>query len=129
MEKNDLYIPTNVSDSNDIISGFGMKELAITGAGAGFALMLAIILYSSSKNIVTAVLLPFTVIAVIIVCVRRDKYSESVIDKLRFIWIYYRSQKRYKYQYYDYISEMMEKDNDNNGCERSRADGKGMGKC
>lgn len=107
MNEKPLYIPTNVPDNNDLISGFGTKELAITGIGVAVAVTVAVFLFGVTGNIVNAILIPFGGVAVLVVCIRRDQFSESLIDKLRYVWIYYHAQRVYQYQYYDYIEEMM----------------------
>lgn len=112
MNKKELYIPTNVPDNNDIISGFGIKEIIIAGIGTAASVVFAVLVYIISSDIVASVLLPFAAIAILIVFIRRDQCSESIIDKLKFVWYYMKSQKRYGYQYYDYIEENLRKQND-----------------
>lgn len=112
MNKKELYIPTNVPDNNDFVSGFGIKEISIIGIGTASSVAFAVFIYMLTKDIVASVLLPFAAIAILIVFIRRDQCSESIIDKLKFVWYYIKSQKRYGYQYYDYIEENLRKQND-----------------
>lgn len=107
MSDKPLYIPTNTPDNNDIITGFGVKELSITGVGLAVAVIIAIMLYGFTQNIMTAILLPAGGVVVLVVCIWRDVYDESLIDKLMYVWRYYQAQKCYKYEYYDYIEEMI----------------------
>lgn len=102
-EKKPLYIPQPTPDNDDVITGFGIKELTIIGIGIVTGIILAVMLYKAAGDIVTAILVPFAGVALLIVCIRRDQYSESLIDKLMFVWKYYKSQKRFMYEYYDFI--------------------------
>lgn len=110
-----LYIPTRVADDEDIISGIGVKEIVIIGCGAGIALVLAIIIIASGGGVVKGILIPFALVAVLVVCIRRDQCSESLVDKLKFVWVFSQAQKKYEYLYFDFLEDMikrMEKEND-----------------
>lgn len=101
MNKKDLYIPVNVVERNDIVSGFGKTELMITVISFLIAVCIGIWIIVSSEKIATAIFLGAMLIAVTIFLIRRDKFDESVIDKLFIIKKYYKSQKRYIYHYHN----------------------------
>lgn len=97
--KKELYIPLNVVETQDLISGIGGKEIGFIGASLVVGIILAIIIFSSSGNMVTAVMTGGILVSVTVLLVKRDRFNESMIDKLRFIREYAKSQKRYPYNY------------------------------
>lgn len=101
MEQKELYFPANVIDRNDFISGFGGKELMATLIAFGTAIAAIVICFLSTGNMFLSVFVGIVIVAVTIILVRRDKFDESVIDKVRYIILYYRSQKRFVYDYYN----------------------------
>lgn len=117
MEQKELYFPVNVIDRDDFITGFGAKEMAIAGIAFGVAVTAAISLYLSTGNMFMALFSGLVILIVTIVMIRRDKYDESLIDKFGYLILYYQSQKRYLYCYYNiyegrYCSEKTEKEAD-----------------
>lgn len=102
-KKNDekLYMPVNVPDSEDYVAGIGKKELAIIGICLAVAVVMAIIIYTASGDEVVALAAAGIFIALVILCVRRDPYQESLIDKLKIVIAYYRAQKQYVYSYFN----------------------------
>lgn len=102
MAKNkELYIPVNVPESEDFISGFGNKELAITTITFFVAIVLAIITYVSTDSVFKAVFIAAVLLAVVIIAIKRDKYDESIIDKIKLVNKYRKSQKKFVYEFYN----------------------------
>lgn len=99
--KKDLYIPLNVVESQDVISGIGAKEIGYIGGALLAGVILAVLIYSFSGSMVLAVLIGGTLVALTVMLVRRDKFNESMIDKLRFVKIYLKAQKKFEYQYHN----------------------------
>lgn len=102
-KKNDekLYMPVNVPDSEDYVAGIGNKELAIIGICLAVAVVMAIIIYTASGDEVVALAAAGIFIALVILCVRRDPFNESLINKLKIVIAYYRAQKQYVYSYFN----------------------------
>lgn len=100
-KKKELYIPLNVIESQDLISGIGRKEVSYIGAALLIGVILAVIIFSSSGNMVAAVMTAGILVSITVLMVRRDQFNESMVDKLRFIKIYMESQKRYEYRYFN----------------------------
>lgn len=96
-----LYMPVNVPDSKDYVAGIGNKELTIIGICLAVAVVMAIIIYTAVGDEVVALIAAGTFIALVILCVRRDPFNESLIDKLKIVIAYYRAQKQYVYSYFN----------------------------
>ena len=106
-KKNDekLYMPVNVPDSEDYVAGIGNKELTIIGICLAVAVVMAIIIYTAVGDEVVALIAAGIFIALVILCVRRDPFNESLIDKLKIVIAYYRAQKQYVYSYFNIYEE------------------------
>lgn len=105
--KKPLYIPIKTLDSEDYVTGFGKLELAILLFTTGIALIIGIIiafLINSFIGIITGVF----IVSTILVIIRRDNNNENIIRKIKIIFQYNRSQKKYLYSYdsnLDYTNE------------------------
>lgn len=97
--KNKLYIPVNVVESKDIISGIGGKELAALGAAGAVGVIAGIVIYAITANMIYCIISVAFIIATVFIAVRRDNHNESIIDKLMHIYRYSRAQKRFEYEY------------------------------
>lgn len=100
-EEDKLFLPPLIPDNNDYISGIGAKEAGILGAGFGVAFLGIIIFYVMTGNMALSILIPFAFFALLFVCIRRDQYEESMVDKVKQIMDYSNAQKRFEYHYYD----------------------------
>lgn len=96
-----LYMPVNVPDSEDYVAGIGKKELTIIGICLAVAVVMAIIIYTAVGDEVVALIAAGIFIALVILCVRRDPFNESLIDKLKIVIAYHRAQKQYVYSYFN----------------------------
>lgn len=101
MDQKELYFPVNVIDRNDFITGFGPKELLITVISFSVSVVVIIISYFLVRNVFLSLFIGIMILAVTIILIRRDRFDESVIDKVRYIVQYYRSQKKFIYDYYN----------------------------
>ncbi|MBO5093171.1 MAG: hypothetical protein J6C33_02305 [Lachnospiraceae bacterium] len=101
MEQKELYFPVNVIDRNDYITGFGPKELLTTIISFGVSVAVIICLYFGTGNVFLSLFTGIMILAVTIMLIRRDKFDESVIDKVRYIVEHYQSQKKFVYDYYN----------------------------
>lgn len=107
-ENRKLYVPTNASDRNDYISGFGKPELMVSAV----ALLLCLIgsaaaISIDEKHIYAAVLISAVIMVTIVSMIWRDRYDESVLEKIRQIIAYSKAQKTYEYVYDDWIESYM----------------------
>ena len=108
MNKKELYIPVNVPERNDFFEGFGGRELVITAISLVIGAIGAVLIYLNFNSLLFAFLFLGTVVAVTILLVKRDRIDESFVDKINFVNIYNKQQKRYEYQYYDFYTDIRE---------------------
>lgn len=94
-----LYIPVNVVESRDFVSGFGKKELAITGGALFIAVILAFIIYAVTANTIVSVGAVIFLVAGTVMAVRRNSHNESIVDQIILIHKYCQAQKRFVYEY------------------------------
>lgn len=100
METKNLYIPVNVPETKDIIvSGIAGKEIAIVGCSGAAGIILGLITYALTANMIYCWMLVFIIVAAAFIAVRRDNHNESLIDKLVLIYRYTQAQKRFEYEY------------------------------
>lgn len=106
-----LYIPVNVPDSDDYISGIASFELAIIGLSMVVALVVGGLIFTYTGNSVQAVAGAACIISVTLLTVRRDVTNENLIKKINVVLLYTKSQRQYQYRYYN----IYEIDDENNG--------------
>ena len=99
--KKELYIPVNVPEREDFVSGFGAKELSITGISLFFSIVCAVAIFVLSGRAFYAVGSGAIIVTTVIMLIRRDRYDESLIDKFRFVLHYLKAQKKYVYKYHN----------------------------
>ena len=96
-----LYIPVNVVEQQDFIAGFGKKELVITAIVGMIAIILVLITYGISNNMVISIGAGAGLLALTIISIVRDRYDESFVDKIKFVIQNNKSQKQYEYYYFN----------------------------
>lgn len=101
MNKKDLYIPLNVPDNDDVIRGFGKREICIIAASFLAAFICIAAVYAKTQNMVYAIFTGIGMVAITVMIVRKDIYNENTIDKLKHIVRFSKTQKRYEYRYYN----------------------------
>ena len=99
--KKDLYIPLNVPDRKELISGFGTIELVISGIILLISVLIVIVAYVMEFNILYALLIAISLFTVVVMFVRKDKYGENLIYKTKYVIRFNKSQKMYQYQYHN----------------------------
>lgn len=99
--KKELYIPLNVVESQDLINGIGGKEIGYIGGALAAGVVMAVLLFSFTGSMVMAVLAGGGIVSLTVIMVRRDRFNESMVDKIRFVWIYTKVQKKYEYHYHN----------------------------
>lgn len=103
-EKKPLPFPIQCPPSRDYISGFGPKELVIVLISAGISIILMIVLWFKANELL-AVVVSITIIAITFILTRRNIQQESIIDQLKEVYKYHRSQKQFEYEYHDEFKE------------------------
>lgn len=99
-EKKKLMIPSPTSDRDDYIQGIGKKEVGIIVAAIIIGIFV-IAIGAISGNVVVFTFIAFFSIAVVIMVVRRDAINETIIDKVKNLIRYGKSQKIYMYEYHE----------------------------
>lgn len=101
--KEELYIPVNIPESRatDFFAGYGSKELFITIITFFIAIILAVVIYQSTKQLFFSAILGIGLVGITVLIIKRDQYDESLIDKLKIIQKYNKTQKKYEYKYYN----------------------------
>lgn len=94
-----LYIPVNVLETKDLVSGIGGKEFVQVGLAAAAGVIISIITYAMKADIIACMIIIAFTTTVAFITVRRDNHNESMIDKLVQIYRYVRAQKRFEYEY------------------------------
>ena len=100
MKKKELYIPMNAAENNDFITGFGHKEFALTGVSLAIALVLFVFLQTVFGKLLISFTIGIFIVGVTVIMVKRDKYNESFIDKMKFVLDFMNAQKKYEYFYH-----------------------------
>lgn len=106
MRKKELYIPVNIPERNDFFAGYGIKELIATAIALVVGAILAVMIYLLAGSLFFAFGVLGALVAITILLVKRDQIDESFIDKINFVRIYQKQQKRYEYVYYDFYSDV-----------------------
>lgn len=94
----ELYIPIQIPDSDDYISGIGQREIFIIAAMSLIAVVIGIAL-SVLKNTVVGVSMGGAIIAFTIMIIRRDLNNENLLKKLKIYHAFDKVQKKYLYVY------------------------------
>jgi len=99
--RDELYIPLGIKAKQDLIPGFGKKETIQIGVILAITLFGAVTYYSIFKNSFVAVFSLLLIGSTAMIIIRKNDNNQSVVDLARHVITYYRSQRRYKYQYLD----------------------------
>lgn len=99
-QKKPLDIPMNTSDRNDIVQGVGKKEALIIVITFFICMIIAAIGYLCALSPMISIGSAIFILAIVISIVVRDTNNESFIDKMKFMFRYFQTQKTYEYKYY-----------------------------
>ena len=94
-----LYIPVNIKTRYEFFDGFGMSELAVTAAAGGIGIVIALFAHSLTGNIAVSVLLVLISVAATGMAVVKDYNNRSVVDQVKCILRFSRTQQKYPYFY------------------------------
>ena len=100
-EKETLYIPQGLKTRSELFDGYGKEELFKTIIVAIIVGIIDILIYLFTKNTAICVVFFLSSIAGAIMMLTKDITNISVIDQVKFMIRFARSQKVYKYKYYD----------------------------
>lgn len=99
--KESLYFPQGLKENREYYDGFGKKELQITGVGTAIGSCIDVIIYLFNNNVLLCVFIFLAIPATIVMCVVKDTSNISVVDQIKFMIRFSRSQKRFRYIYQD----------------------------
>lgn len=105
-KEKELYIPMNALDRQDLISGFGKHELKI--AVIVFAVCLVgcvIAITKDENNTFAAIVVVVGIMGFVISAIWRDQHDESMVEKVRQLFVYITLQKKYEYHYDDWLEK------------------------
>ena len=109
-EDKPLAIPENCPPvSYPFVTGFTGRDMSYVVV----ALVAAIVVYAGTENAVTSLGILIFSIAAAVMVFGRDRYAENMLDKLRILKEYRRSQKHFLYDYAN-IYERVKEDGDGN---------------
>ena len=104
-EEKELSILMNALDRQDLISGFGKKELKLALAVFCVCLIGCIVAVSQNDdNMIFAIMITVGIMATLLFMVWRDQYDESMVEKVRQVFAYAKLQKKYEYHYDDWLA-------------------------
>ena len=104
-EKETLYIPLGLKTRTELFDGFGKEELFKSIVVTLIAGGVDAVIYIVSKNIVICVVLILSIIAGSVMMLAKDQSNISVVDQIKFMIRFAKSQKRYPYKYLDEWNE------------------------
>ena len=102
-KEEELYIPVNIPESRaaDYFSGFGSKELMTTLITFFASIIVAVIIYKSTNQLTFAAIIGIGIVGIVVLIIKRDQFDESLIDKVKIVQKFRKTQKQYEYEYYN----------------------------
>lgn len=97
--RDELYIPLGIKAERDVIPGFGKKETIQVGVILVLTLIGVATYYTAFQDAFGAVLSLMMIGSTSMILIRKNENNQSVVDLARHVFIYYRSQRNYKYYY------------------------------
>lgn len=96
-----LYIPTGVKAENELFGGFGKRELMQSVIGSLFMGALAALLWLITANVALTVVAVLSGIFGSVMMCTKDQNNQSVVDQIRNMIRFSRSQQIYPYRMLD----------------------------
>lgn len=97
-----LYIPSNVKTRLEFFKGYGVKELIWTISTIVALLPISIVVYMlNGKQFLVPVLIEFIGVAGMVIAITKDSNNLCIVDQLKYMIDFSKSQKKYEYKYYD----------------------------
>lgn len=100
-QKQTLYIPQGLKTKTEIFDGFGKEELFQSIIATVIAGAIDTIVYIITKSTAFCVVFILSAIAGSVMMLTKDKTNISVVEQLKFMIKFAKSQKKYKYKYLD----------------------------
>lgn len=100
-EKETLYIPLGLKTRTEIFDGFGKEELFKSIIVTLIAGVIDSIIYFVNKSTTFCVVFILSSIAGSVMMLTKDKSNISVVDQIKFMIRFHKSQKIYRYKYLD----------------------------
>lgn len=98
---NALYIPANIKTRFEFFSGFGFKELTITGSLGIISIFIGIFINFITNDFYNSILVVLITISTTIMAVRKNETNQSVIDTIKLYIRFIKAQQHYKYEYFN----------------------------
>lgn len=100
-EKETLYIPLGLKTRTEIFDGFGKEELLKSIIASLVSAIIDAVIYFISKSTAFCVVFILSSIAGSVMMLTKDQTNISVVDQMKFMVKFYKSQKIYRYKYLD----------------------------
>ncbi|MGG4220619.1 hypothetical protein ABEW32_20655 [Paenibacillus jamilae] len=97
-EPQTLYIPMGVKPEAEWFPGFGKQQLGQSAIGSILAVALALLIWLFKGSVPFAVVTFLSGVAASVMMTTKDRYNLSVLDQLRFMVKFKKSQKHYPYR-------------------------------
>lgn len=108
-KKENLQIFENCASIDYVIIGFTGQDLAFTGVTILVGLIIGFIIVQTTGNTIPGVFMAILISSAGVIFFRKDRYMENCIDKIRIIFQYLKSQKKYEYEYVNIYENIKEK--------------------
>lgn len=97
-EPQTLYIPMGVKPEAEWFSGFGKQQLGQSVIGSMLSVALALLIWLLKGSVPFAVVIFLSGVAASVMLTTKDRHNLSVLDQLRFMMAFTKSQKHYPYR-------------------------------
>jgi hypothetical protein len=101
MNEINLYIPTGVKAENELFNGFGRREMLQSIIGSLFGGAVAALLWLIAGNVALTIVAVLSGIFGSVMMCTKDQYNQSVVDQIRNMIRFARSQQIYPYRMMD----------------------------
>ncbi len=96
-----LYIPVNIKTRFEFFDGYGIKELLCTAITTAISGTIAIALNTVTGNTALCVLIVLITVATSVMALSKDQSNQSIVDQIRFMYRFLRTQRKFKYKFLD----------------------------
>ncbi|MCK9443820.1 MAG: hypothetical protein M0Q14_04705 [Tissierellaceae bacterium] len=100
-DSNSLYIPLGLKEKNELWDGFGKEEAIKALIFNIFTGIIDALIYFSTKNLIFCVVFILVSVGGSIMMLTKDTTNLSVVDQIRNMLRFAKSQKYYPYKYRD----------------------------
>ena len=104
-EKYRLYIPMNVKTRLEFFKGFGIKELITTVIVLVALLPISFIVFKLKNSYLLPVVIEFIGVAGTVIMNTKDDNNLCVVNQIKYMIEFAKTQKEYKYNYYNKLKE------------------------